>query len=931
MSTLVWTIIWIGIPFIVAAFIAHMVHLPEFTKRVALVVYVAAFVGAGLFPLSESFRPGIDLSGGTILVYQVEKSTPPGFQIGEMASALHRRVDPAGLMDVTIRTVGTEQIEIIIPRAKQEDVARCKRILTKVGSLEFRILANRRDHAGIIQAAENTFPSPLQREGKVTAKWLPVAPSAEAISDQGEIVVRSAPDEGKMVLAVVDQLDVTGELLSRAQPTVDEFGRPSAGFHFGMEGARRFAALTGANAPDSDGFERRLAIVMDGEVYSAPALRDRISADGIITGDFTQQEVDDLVGVLNAGSLPASLESTPASELSIGPTLGRDTVQSGMTAMVISTAVVLLFMALYYRLAGLVADFAVVLNVLIVVGTMSWVHAAWTLPGLAGLALSVGMAVDANVLIFERLREEQARTKSLRQAIEYAFSRALRPILDSNATTLLAGAILYWIGSEEVRGFALTLIIGLLANLFTAVFVCRLVFDIIERNGWKQRFGMFRLFHAANFNFVGKRWIAVAGSCLLVVVGMTAVGMRGRNLLDIDFTGGTLAAVTFKDPTDSATVRSMAGRALPDVAVEELQLSGEPQGQHFIVRTTLQDQEKVKTCLMRQFGEMLATTRMEVPSSSGGNRVMLSFNRPVTLSAIQAPLEDHLVKQGLSPASRHYRLTPVDKPNGALLSKVELETDLRGPVLERTLRAVGDEISRTTVFERLDNFGGQVARQAQVTAGLALSAGMAAIVVYLWIRFQNVLFGLGAVIALVHDVLVVLGLVAASQWVAGSLPGDWLGIEAFKINLPMVAAFLTLVGYSVNDTIVVFDRIREIRRKTQRITWEMINAAVNQTLSRTLLTGLTTWIVALILYAFGGAAIHGFAFCLVLGVLVGTYSSIYVASPLLIWLSHSERAPSPAARPTIPPSDTQSAKKAPQVSPRRTKHNGGKGPKRRAA
>ncbi len=260
----------------------------------------------------------------------------------------------------------------------------------------------------------------------------------------------------------------------------------------------------------------------------------------MITGNFTQQEVQDLVAILNAGSLPASLQTTPASELSIGPTLGRDTVESGMTAMIVSTAVVLLFMLAYYRLAGLIADAAVVMNVLIVVGVMSWLHATWTLPGLAGLALSVGMAVDANVLIFERLREEQEKSRSLRLAVENAFDRALRPILDSNATTLLAAGILYWIGSDQIKGFALTLLIGLAANLFTAVFVCRLAFDILERNDWVTRFGMIRMFKSVNFDFAAKRWVAVAASSALILVGWRRFSLRGTNLLDIDFTVETL-------------------------------------------------------------------------------------------------------------------------------------------------------------------------------------------------------------------------------------------------------------------------------------------------------------------------------------------------------------------------------------------------------
>ena len=829
MSTLVWIIIWIGMPLIVASFIAHMVHLPTFTWRVALVVYAMTFSIVGLFPLSEAFRPGIDLSGGTILVYQVKQPTSPDFNLDKMVAAIHRRINPAGLMDVTLRGVGTNQVEIIIPRAKPEDVARCKRVLTSVGSLEFHILANRRDHTSLIEAAERTFPQPLEQGGKVLAKWLPIAPSGGLLAEYGEIVVQTMPKGQELVLVVIDDFDVTGELLSRAQATFDNIGEPAVGFHFDSEGAQRFGALTESNLPASDGFERRLAIILDGKVHSAPAIRDRISDDGIITGKFTQQEVDDLVSVLNAGSLPASLESPPASELSIGPTLGKDTVRSGLTAMTIATVTVLLFMIAYYRLAGLIADLAVMMNVLIVVGCMSWGHANWTLSGLAGLALSVGMAVDANVLIFERLREEQQKGRLLRQAIDLAFSRALRPILDSNITTLLAAGILYWIGSEQVKGFAMTLLIGLLANLFTAIFVCRLAFDVMERNGWVRRLGMFQLFQETSVDFVGKRWIAVAGSCLLIIVGLIAVGARGRNLLDIDFTGGTLAVVTLREPADSAMVRRMAGEVLPDVAIEELQVANQPPGCHFLIRTTLQNQEEVRRDLRHQFRAMLATKE----------------------------------------------------------------------------------------FERLDNFGSQVAEQAQAAAALALAFSMVAIVVYLWIRFQNVLFGLGAVIALVHDVFVVLGLIAASYWIAATPFGKWMGVDSFKINLPMVAALLTLVGYSVNDTIVVFDRIREVRRKAQSITWEMINLAVNQTLSRTLLTSFTTWLVALILFTFGGTAIHGFAFCLVLGVLVGTYSSIYIASPLLVWLSPRTQSPVQGTKPAIAGSHDQLGTSVPHA-PRRS-------------
>ncbi len=407
-------LVWLGGPLFVAALIAHLVRLPQFTRRIALVVYAGVLTAVGLFPWSEAMRLGIDLSGGTILVYQVERPLPESFSIDKMVSALNRRINPAGVTDVTIRGVGEDRVEIIIPRASQDEVQRYKRILTSVGSLEFRILANARDHEALIARAESTFPRPIAADGKTLARWVPVAKQFSAeMTEHGGVAIRTDEQGQKYVLVIQDLFDVTGEYLRRAESTIDEMGRPAVGFHFNSAGGTRFAGLTAANMPSDDGFERRLAILLNGEVYSAPGLRDQIHGDGIITGDFSHEEVDDLVSVLNAGSLPGVRHHTGERTLRRADAGPRHD-QSGIQAMVLATIVVLVFMAAYYRLAGMVANVAVLLNVLIVVGVMAWINATWTLPGLAGLALTVGMAVDANVLIYERLREEQQRGESLR-------------------------------------------------------------------------------------------------------------------------------------------------------------------------------------------------------------------------------------------------------------------------------------------------------------------------------------------------------------------------------------------------------------------------------------------------------------------------------------------------------------------------------------
>ncbi len=978
-------IVWLTVPLVIAAILARLVRLPQYTRRIALVMYVAILSGVALYPWSSAMRLGIDLSGGTILVYQVQKPLPADFSIDKMIVALNRRINPAGVLDTSIRGIGNDRVEIIIPRAAPQEVERCKRILTSVGSLEFRILANKRDSPSLIARGEQTFPGPvMSKEGKTLARWVPLADKSD-LNQGGDIALRVDPNTGiRYVLVVHDPFNVTGEYLTRAEQTTDDRGRLAVGFHFNAKGSTLFGTLTGKNLPEN-GFERRLAVILNGEVYSAPGIQDQITSNGIIRGDFTREQVTDLVAVLNAGSLPGELVKTPASELTIGPTLGRDTIHSGLMAMAIATSLVLVFMAVYYHLAGLIADVAVMLNVLIVVGVMAWLHATWTLAGLAGLALTVGMAVDANVLIYERLREEQARGRSLRMTIEYAFDRALSPILDSNITTLLAGCVLYAVGSEQVKGFAVTLIIGLIANLFTAVFVCRLLFDIIERNAWVSRISMLSIFGKPNFDFVGKRRYFVGASILLIGVGLSTLFLRGSNMLDIDFTGGTLAAVHFTEQTSSATVRTLASQALNDdaVSVEELQLHNEPRGHRFLIRTTIQDPDEVKKDIAKAMGSQLASTTMThtaiepIPKATeavkpadaakpadagkpadaakaedasktsdaskakdpaktadatkaeeaakpkaadekaaddepetvasetfaGGTRTDLEFNSPVLIGGLQSIIEAALTAEKIPDPARRFSIVGVGKPTVQATggendqaaenewSKVALRTDLDAATLKKVLPLVAQRIGDQSMFERLDNFGSQVAQEMQTAAVIAVALSMLVIVGYLWIRFQNISYGVGAVVAILHDVSVVVGLLAVSGWLAGTFIGHALMIEDFKINLPVVAALLTLVGFSVNDTIVVFDRIREVKGKRREVTWDVINESVNQTLSRTILTSLTVWLVAVILYVVGGVAIHGLAFCLLAGVIVGTYSSIYIASPFLVWVGNVSSGP----------------------------------------
>ncbi|HAW28456.1 MAG TPA: protein translocase subunit SecF, partial [Planctomycetaceae bacterium] len=540
---------------------------------------------------------------------------------------------------------------------------------------------------------------------------------------------------------------------------------------------------------------------------------------------------------------------------------------------------------------------------------------------LAGLVLTIGMAVDANVLIFERIREEKARGSSLRMAINNGFSRAFTTIVDANLTTLIVAVVLYIIGTDQVRGFAVTLFIGIVMSMFTALYVGRLIFDIFERKRWITDLKMMSIVGTTNLDFIGKKMIAAFFSGALIVIGLIVVVTRGQENLDIDFTGGTMVTFEFEDKQEIDDVRGLLqGPFGNSLTIEQLQLSNDPasEGRFFRLRTTLNDADAgdtkttatntIRGKLNEAFGDAAHKLRKVTmdygdvkkltgsEDSPGGTEVSLTFSGEVKTSTVDNYLKEAIAGITNADGSDKYDRIPEFQLQGVADSKEE-EADKRfkkmtmqaGPDLleddlKTALAAMQDVMATTAILDEVNSFDSSVASEMQESALLAMLISLIAIVAYIWFRFQRITFGLAAVAALVHDVLVVLGMVALGAYLSDTALGPILGLNDFKINLPMIAAFLTIVGYSLNDTIVVFDRIREVRGKNPALTTSMVNDSLNQTLSRTLLTSITTLIVVLILYAIGGEGIHGFAYCLVLGVIVGTYSSIFIASPVLIWL-----------------------------------------------
>ncbi|NDC62641.1 MAG: protein translocase subunit SecD, partial [Planctomycetia bacterium] len=769
--------------------------------------------------------------GSLVLEFDVSGRAAP-VDMDKLVAAVSRRVNPGGQKEVTVRRYGLDQLEVIVPEVDQSEVDLIKRIVSSAGVLEFRITANPEDprHRQLIELAGRTAGTTVLEGGRPIGRWVQLDTAKMNPAENSGLVTRTMPDGQVEVLVVLDRFNVTGGYLSRSLSSYDNNLQPCVNFSFNSSGAALFGTLTGQNLPDpANRLSSRLGIVLDDVLLSAPTIRSTISGDGQITGSFKQADVDFLVGVLNAGSLPAALYSEPISEQKISPQLGADTIRSGARAMVLAMIVVLSFMLAYYRFSGFVADLAVLLNVVLVVALMISVKAAFTLAGLAGLVLSVGMAVDANVLIYERMREETERGAAMRMAIRNGFQRAFSTIVDSNLTTLITGVVLFMIGTDQLKGFAVTLILGLTLNLFTAVFCARVLFDLAERNRWIKRLSMARLFGQTDFRFVRWMWPAIVGSTLFILAGLAAALLRGQGLFDIDFTGGTSVQVAFKDGgatgqarPDIAEVRRVLS-VLPDVAVSAVTAADGGADLRYKIDTSLRDDRQVERTLQEVFPGRLATYSMgfgeivTTPAKDGAAKegeaaspptsgVALDFPEKINLVTLRATIDEALAAEGLKETPFELEPEGVAPRAGAARTRAyrnwTLSTSLDAAATRRVLERVAKKLAGTPVYLSANSIGGKVAGNTKVTAVYALLASMLMIVLYVWVRFQNVAFGLAAVVALAHDVLVTVACLALSHFVSPFL--GWALVDDFKISLDVVAALLTIVGFSINDTIVIF-------------------------------------------------------------------------------------------------------------------------------
>jgi SecD/SecF fusion protein len=698
---------------------------------------------------------GLDLRGGTSFVIQLIPAETPGGEkkittdmVVQAIEAIRKRIDRLGVSEPIMTPQGEDRILVQIPGLDAARIAEAREQLRKVAKLEFRLVHPRTD--AILRGGEQLPAEFMVAKEKITR--------GKTIIDSDIVVHRKA--------------DLTGQEVNRAAAPYGTQGWEVL-LGFTSKGAEQFGNLTSQHVGE------RFAIMLDGEVISAPVIKVPITdGNAVITGNFQEAEARGLASALqNPLQTPVKL----LEERSVSSSLGEDSIKSGIAAGIGGLALVLVFVVVYYRFAGLVAVIALVANIIVLAGVMAAFGFVLTLPGIAGVILTIGLAVDANVLIYERLREEMEAGKSLSAAINSAYDKAFSVIFDANATTLITAAILFWRATGPVKGFSVALIIGVIASVFSAMVVTRVIFAWAQTGRWFTKITMLHIIPTGkNFNFLGRRKIWISISVAIIVISGAVFFERGAKNFGIDFKGGDVLVLSMSHPISEAKVREV---------LEPLHLG------------------------------------------------------------------DTVIQKQTAPASNKEFIS-VRSPGGT--SKLILEK------LQETLPEAGFQ------QDQQEHVGPTAGTELAKGSAYAFGLAMLGILVYVTLRFEFS-FAIGALVALLHDVIITVGVFA---------------LFGRELSLIMVGAILTIAGYSINDTIVVFDRIREGLRAGRRgSVQDIMNASINETLSRTLLTSGCTFLSVAALYIYGGPVLHDFAFAILIGIVVGTYSSIFIASPIVLWWS----------------------------------------------
>jgi SecD/SecF fusion protein len=753
------------------------------TRRVAgLGAIIASLItcGLALFPLKTAIHLGLDLQGGTEFLLEVQGDHITTAALDQASSVIRKRLDTLGTREISIQPEGTDRLKIQIPGLEGAERLATRDLITRAAKLELRMVPDNGEE--ILEAAKaNGGKLPFQY-----ATDYEILPLVER--NEKDEVVRSQ-------IVVERKVSIDGKHLVTARRSIGQLGEPNVEFQLDAQGTTEMADMC-RQFPG-----RQMAIVLDREVQSAPTLPKEqdhyiLNGQGEISGsNMTQLECEDLASVMeNPLANPVKI----LDEHSVDASLGADSIHSGLRAGLLALLLVVGLM-IYYRVSGLIAVLALAVNLVLLFGLLAQFHFTLTLPGIAGIVLTIGMAVDANVLIYERIRDELANGKPARTAIDTGFERAFSAIFDSNTTTLIPAMVLAYLGTGPLRGFAVTLALGIVANLFAALVVSRNAFDWILAGTAKPNLSMMQFIRNPKIDFLRLRGLGLVISLVILGAGAVAVKTHGAGLLGVDFTGGDAVTLTYQNKVDIGTIQqSLLSQGLRGVNLQYAASGGTP-------------------------ALFLETEKGE--------------------------------------SDRAVRTLTTGFPQAGFVAGAS------------------------------ESIGAQVGGEMKEKALTALLVGLLGILIYAAIRFEWS-YAIAAAIGQLHDVLIALSVMAALDR---------------ELTLPLVGALLTIAGYSINDKIVVFDRIREGAKLREKGSfYQVINRSLNLTLARTIITGFTCLLATFALVIFGGPVIHDFSLTMFIGIMSGIYSSHFISPGIAWWLGRMG-ATAPVSRAAPPATGTKAA------------------------
>ena len=742
-----------------------------------LAIILSAF---SLFCVGLGLKLGIDLQGGAAFLVRVQPAEGKSVTSDALRSAqeiIEKRLNPQGAKDVTVTPQGTDGLYVEVPGLSDEEIRASKGIIEQVAKLEFRLLSEKNIRGGGVEF--NPPGDPGIDPGFTAMAYV----DSQKIKDPKTGKMIDDPAQEKRTIFVKNRAEMSGKSVKSAFAALD----PGALHHhisvlLHDDFGEKMSALTKAN------LGKPLAIVLDGEVISAPTIQSSFGANFQITGSFSETEARTLASALeNPLENPLKVEQSSTTSAAFG----KEVIKQGLVSVLVGLAATLVFMMIYYRLSGIIAVIGLIINLLLLLGAMQIFGFTLTLPGIAGIILTLGMAVDANVLIYERMREEFATGKSFKAALNASYDKAFSAIFDGHVTTLLTAVIMMLIATGAIYGFGLSLTIGLLASLFSSLLITRVCFLWLGKFGVEKITFLSLINNKRLFDFMGQRKIWFTVSAILVLGSISIVAIKGKKVLGYELRGG-----------DSVSLPVVAGLTEEQLNQSLADFSHESEGQTFDAKSvSIQSRKPL-----------------------GGESFFTIRSGPGTADAILA----------------------------------ELRKDISGTDPANAKQFDGSDVQ---------TMGSSVGGKMLSNSIIAILVGIVGIFIYLTFRFEFA-FAVGAIVALTHDVIIAVGACALADK---------------EIGMILVGAFLTIAGYSVNDTIVIFDRVRENLRTQKGDLSDILNFAISSTLSRTIITSGVTSLAVFAMYIFGGKPMADFSFAMLIGMVVGTYSTIFVASPVVLW------------------------------------------------